>query len=998
MTLSVPWNELPEVCVKCKLYQGCKTPYISGSGAAKPDILFIGEAPGEDEDRQGKPFVGKSGQLLKDSIELVDLPMNKLRFTNVVRCRPPGNRTPTTAEIEYCSRFLTDEIAECKPKVVVLLGNTPLKALLKLNGIKSYQGQGAIESDGMKFVPAYHPSFILRQKSASIKEDWIRSFKDIIIALEGDDASEEAADAHYEYLYPMSIEDLLAMKNELLADPNELIACDIESVSIDIARPDNKIITIAFANSNKAWSFPVDHKESWWDDVERGWVHHVIDEVLSKGRIINHNIKFDCKMIRHFLGIDFVPTGDTIQLSRLVSPDALEHGLKRLAGIHLGMFDYDEQLQRYVAEHADCDYDRGGNYGNIPLEVLLPYGGKDVSATRMLHDKLYVQLTPKQCDLYDQMLVKADYAIGCIEENGIKVDYSLVQRYLNVYQTIMATRYMPAMLEDDSVKLWQHAQQLYVKLETAKLITKEKIGKKYVCTLRYSATDEYTFNKDEWHEFYLLNRKKLDTLDIDYQLKRKIPVVEFNPNSSHQVSPIIYIYKKLVKNKADIARTDTGGYSVGRPVLKEVVYDMNEEGRSDKFMDDYMNWKLLSSITSKTFKSMLSNDSDWHSYDGRVRSTYTIGGAKTGRSSSAQPNLQNIPAIEKEPGTVLQFLPAKNAFTHTFPGGGLAMLDYSGMELRVMCSIANILGMINVFNRKGDVHKYTSSLIYRKPEDQITKFERYRGKWCNWSLLYLGNWWTLVRLYRINGVTEDEAKRVAALYFEAFPELPEYHKTIEKFLLANGYVESVFGRILPLPQIHDSNESVRNEALRTAVNFPIQGVASDTLMVALAIIAQKMRGKGYRSMFVNTVHDSLVIDYHPDERDEIVKLSMDVMENVVDYAAEYMPGIDFSWLKVPLVADVDYGTHYGSYGFYQPTTCECGSEMFMVDDTHKGLYNDKEDLILKYECPNCDGELVKPFKPLLYNNSHPAALHVRNKWHQVLYNNNYQGPRMPRVL
>lgn len=1008
-------------CLKCKLYQqGCKTYKMPGSGSEEPEIIFVGEAPGYNEDETGTPFVGQAGQLLRESLQELNLPLDKIRFTNAVRCRPPNNRTPTAAEVKACMPFLTEELTHYQPRVVVLLGNTPLKAVLGLNGISSYQGQGAIERDGVKYVPAYHPSFILRQGgSAAAMEDWLRSMGDIINAYEGTEAV-QAADAHYDYIIPMSVDELLAMRDELLANPDELIACDVEGISIRLDLPGNKIISIAFANSTKAWTFPVDHKESWWNAEERAWVQAIITDVLTgttstvmpdglggyrlrtvaepthQPKIINHNMKFDCKIIRHLLGIDFVPSGDTIQLSRLVNPDALEHGLKRLAGIHLGMFDYDDELNQYVAAHPECDYKRGGNYGNIPLDVLLPYGGKDVSATRMLHDKLYAELTPLQCALYDQMLILADYAIGRIEQNGFRIDYDLVKRYMNVYQSIMATNYMPAMLDDPHVQMWMRAQNLYNKLEMAGLLTKEKVGKRYRCALSYGG-NVYHFDKADWHEFYVLNQQRLDTLDVDYQFKRKLPKVEFNPNSGQQVAPIIYTYKKLVRDPSKIVRTDSGGMSVKRTVLKEVVYDMNGEGRSDPFMDHYMNWKLLSSIVSKTFKSMLNNDSDWHSYDGRVRSTYTIGGAMTGRTSSAEPNLQNIPAIEKEPGTVLQYLPAKNAFTFTFPGGGLAMLDYSGMELRVICSIAGIQGMIDVFNRKGDVHKYTSSLIYRKPESEITKFERYRGKWCNWSLLYLGNWWTLVRLYRINGVTEDEAKRVAALYFEAFPELPRYHKTIEQLLLQNGYVESAFGRRLSLPAIYDSNEAVRGDALRTAVNFPIQGVASDTLMVALAIITQIMRGKNFRSMFVNTVHDSLVIDYHPEELDYVVKLSMEVMENVVDYAAKWMPGLDFSWLKVPLVADVEYGTHYGSYGHYQPVMSSCGAEMLLIGDTAKKLIDDQEVMALTYECPSCDDIVVKPVKPLLYNNTHPTALYMREQWHRVIYNNDYVGPRKPRL-
>lgn len=968
---------VPEVCQQCKLYQqGCTTHLMSGQGSDHPDIIFIGEAPGRDEDERGTPFVGASGKLLRGTVE--GLGIENARYTNVVRCRPPDNRTPTPKEIAYCSDFLVDELAQHSPKVVVMLGNTPLKAVLGYNGISSFQGQIIIQ-DGVRYVPLYHPAYALRGGSVAIDE-WQASFSSVIDALHSN-GEYKAADVHYQYLYPMELDELGTMRDELLSKPDDLVACDIESINLDVAYPDNKIISIALANSKKAWSFPIHHKDSWWSEAECQYIiEDVLTPILTQCRIINHNIKFDCKMIRHFLGIDFVPYGDTIQLSRLVNPQALEHGLKRLAGVHLQMFDYDEELRQYVAEHPECDYGRGGNYGNVPLDVLLPYGGKDVSATVLLHNELHPQLTEKQRTLYDQMIIKADYAIGQIEENGFKLDYWIINRYLNVYKAIMEHVYMPKINNDPDVQLYLDAKDMYDRLKSAKILTERKDGKIIKCEIDWPDGTKRRCDKNDWQSVYVDYQDELQAIDVP-QSKRK---PEFNPGSSHQIWPVLFTHKGLKPASGEIVKTDSGTPSTKRDVLKEIVYDLE---KPNQFLSDYMDWKLLFSISNKTFKSMLDPNKDWYSADGRVRSTYTIGGAKTGRTSSTQPNLQNIPAIEKEPGTVLQYLPAKNCFTHTFPGGGLAMIDYSGMELRVMSSIAGITGMIDVFNRAGDVHRYVSSLIYKIPEEEITKFQRYRGKWCNWSLLYMGGWWTLYRLYRINGLTEAEAKRVATLYYDVFPQLPEYHKDVEKFLKEHGYVESAFGRKLSLPGFTSEKEYERSDALRTAVNFPIQGLASDVLMVALGITAQLMRGKGYQSMFVNTVHDSLVIDYHPDERDEIVKLTTDVMENVVDYAAEYMPGLDFTWLQVPLKADVDYGTHYGSYGFYQPPVCQCGGLLSYVADLGDTL---------DYHCHSCGVDTELKFKPLLLNNTHPDRLSVSSHLDEFILTNNYNGLRKPR--
>lgn len=907
---------LGDSCLKCGLYQGCKSPFMSGFGSDKPDIIFVGEGPGEKEDDQGQPFVGLSGKFLKESIQSVGIPMNSVRFTNTVRCRPPDNKTPTNTQIKCCAPYLVNELGAYQPKVVVLLGNTPLKSVLGLNGISAYQGTGYIERDGVKYVAAYHPAYILRQGSTSTQQDWVRSFGDILAALEG--IAVERGDDNYQQIYPMTMYEVRDMKDELLANPDDLVACDIEGVNKRLTYPDNKIISIAFANSHKAWSFPIDHDQAWWTLEERGWIIGYIKQVLTQCKVINHLAKFDCKHIRHFLDIDFEPVGDTIQLSRLVNADALEHGLKRLAGIHVGMLDYDDELAEYVAIHPECDYKRGGNYGNIPLEILLPYGNLDVIATRKLHDKLYPLLSEKQRILYHEMIMPADYALGLIEEAGFKLDYKIVNRYLAIYESIL-DGYHAELVKDPHV----------IKYIQQRLVDAPK------------------------------NRKG--------EAKFK-----FNPNSSFQVADVLY----GLKGYEPPAYTKTGKPSVKRDLLKEVVYDNQLAGKHDIFLENYMNWKLISSILSKTFRAILSSGSDWYSEDGRTRSTYTMGGAKTGRTASAEPPLQNIPTIEKEPGTVLQYLPVKNVFTYTYPGGGLMLVDFSGMELRVISSIAEVMEMIKVFNRGGDVHRHTSSLIYRKPEELITKFERYRGKWCNWSLLYMGSWWTLYRLYRINGLTEDEAKRLVKMYYDAYPELKVYHSETIRFIQRHGYAESVFGRRLALPNINSSNQSEAADAQRTGVNMPIQGVASDVLQAALAILTRFMKERKCKSMVVNTVHDSLALDYHPDERVWLEHTVVDVMENIAGYAKDFMPGLDFSWLKVPLKADVDYGSHYGVHGVYEQQLCGTCNSVMMLDGSYQ-LTSAGD--VIEYDCAACGDSKLVEFDPLQLNEDSFRASSVSHK-------------------
>ncbi|MCF7792190.1 MAG: uracil-DNA glycosylase [Victivallales bacterium] len=147
-------------CKECKLCN-TRTHVVFGEGTPSADIMFIGEAPGQEEDRQGKPFVGKSGQLLTKMIQAMGYSREDVYIANIIKCRPPYNRNPSPEEAKCCLIFLNRQIELIKPKVIVLLGAVPLHVLLGLNGITRIHGQWK-EYNGIKTMPTFHPAFLLR--------------------------------------------------------------------------------------------------------------------------------------------------------------------------------------------------------------------------------------------------------------------------------------------------------------------------------------------------------------------------------------------------------------------------------------------------------------------------------------------------------------------------------------------------------------------------------------------------------------------------------------------------------------------------------------------------------------------------------------------------------------------------------------------------------------------------------------------------------------------
>ncbi|MFY9621577.1 MAG: uracil-DNA glycosylase [Pyrinomonadaceae bacterium] len=169
-TLEDIWRDIGGDCARCALCAG-RTQVVNTHGNPKARLMFVGEAPGADEDAQGKPFVGRAGQLLTKMIEAMGLKREEVIIGNVNRCRPPGNRQPTLEEAAICRPFLFREIAAVRPEVIVVMGNTALRNLLEVKaGISSVRGQFR-DYQGIKVMPTFHPAYLLRDPSKK-RETW----------------------------------------------------------------------------------------------------------------------------------------------------------------------------------------------------------------------------------------------------------------------------------------------------------------------------------------------------------------------------------------------------------------------------------------------------------------------------------------------------------------------------------------------------------------------------------------------------------------------------------------------------------------------------------------------------------------------------------------------------------------------------------------------------------------------------------------------------------
>ena len=160
-------NEVVKQCKKCKLCQN-RINTVFGRGNPNADIMFIGEGPGAEEDKMGEPFVGKAGKLMSCALQGLGISEDEIYITNIVKCRPPGNRNPEPEEAEACLDYLRKQVMFIKPKKIVLLGNVALKNILdKSMGITAMRGK-CVEKSGILYYPTFHPAALLRDERKKI--------------------------------------------------------------------------------------------------------------------------------------------------------------------------------------------------------------------------------------------------------------------------------------------------------------------------------------------------------------------------------------------------------------------------------------------------------------------------------------------------------------------------------------------------------------------------------------------------------------------------------------------------------------------------------------------------------------------------------------------------------------------------------------------------------------------------------------------------------------
>jgi DNA polymerase-1 len=379
-----------------------------------------------------------------------------------------------------------------------------------------------------------------------------------------------------------------------------------------------------------------------------------------------------------------------------------------------------------------------------------------------------------------------------------------------------------------------------------------------------------------------LDTKALDEVRLTFnermlQLEKEIYELagqEFNISSPRQVGDILFGKLQIIEKAK---KTKTGQYQTSEEVLQQLS---SKHPIVEKILT-YRGLKKLIGTYVDALPKLINPRT------GHIHTSFNQCVTTTGRLSSSDPNLQNIP-VRGEDGKEIRktIIPEE--------GQEFFSADYSQIELRVMASMSGDENMIEAFTSDADIHAATSAKIFHKPIEEVTKDERAKAKRANFGIIY---GISVFGLAQNMGIDRAEAKALIDGYFETFPGVQQFMEDSKKRVAEKGYAETLYHRRRYLPDINSHNGTVRAVAERNAINAPIQGTAADIIKIAMIRIYERFKKENIRSKMILQVHDELNISVLPEEKFHVKQIVLEEMQNAAT-------------LRVPLIADCGWGSNW----------------------------------------------------------------------------------------
>lgn len=532
------------------------------------------------------------------------------------------------------------------------------------------------------------------------------------------------------------------------------------------------------------------------------------------------------------------------------------------------------------------DIDGGNfNYDWVPLELMHPYASGDTDACRRLYcdivEKLEFQDRPKAMQLLKVDYPRLNRTLARIESNGLYADLDYMAKNDKAYEKELRD------IETNLREFWA---------------VKEFEEERY--NVYQMALEEHEKKPSE-----------RDKETHQYRAKYTDGGWKFNPGSGEHIAYVVYnilsftlpydqnYIKKTSFDKLKEPDITWKDYKTDTKSLKYISTEaeMSEDVR--EFIDLLLYYASIrtkrNSFTKKLPKMINKNTKTLH---GSFSATTTT----TSRLASSNPNLQNIVSHTSDVNKFDYAHPIKRSFVSRFDNGVILQADYSALELRVTGLMTGDKEMTRVFLEGGDLHKNTASLVFNKPEDKITDEERKKAKTVSFSLLYGDVPFSFASK---NNMSVEEAEELFDNYYKNKPAVGNSIKETHAFVEQHGYVEAPHGFRTFIENAKSNDKKTRNRALRQSFNARIQGGGAWFTSTAITYIDDFIQSRNMKSKIIATVHDSIVVDAHPDEVKVMAKVVLHCMENLpFDFL---MVAYEGETIRYPITADMEIGTSYG---------------------------------------------------------------------------------------
>lgn len=790
-------------CTACELSRNplLKTNCMSGTGSVKPKYMFVGQAPGDEDDKLGSSFTGSNGRLLRDLLAASSIPSKDCFFTNCLKCALYKTSIKKT-QWKHCKEHFVEELKRIQPTVIVAMGSQAFSWLTGFQGAsKFYRRSLPCDLDNSYQVfPLRQPAQLFHCSSpveatnlrGLMIQDlhWLKNHVTKMLAA-GPNAK---SDVDYKAITtPEAVDELF---REL--EPHDPLSCDIETSSLfpDAAE---RIVAIGFSWGPKIGrALPLFARGAvtanvWPDGYVENELYPRIRSLLSRKEVFGHNfIQFDQKWLRNKIGIKNCIINYDTQFAHYAIDE--EQGTHDLEQVSLVYTDMQPWKREFTVEDTDA---------------LCKYLCKDVDATFRVKLALDKLLTDGERWLLKELMIPLAKEFFEVEYEGITVS----EKNLDLLDA------------------------------------------------------EFT------REISLARNILLDEPGVRaFQIDRNTP---FNPDSPKHVLIVMRDYLKL----AQVKKTDGGEYSTDKEALSH--------HKNSSFVASLLKLRQLSKLQGTYCAQIRRN-----LRNGRVHTSYKVHGTVTGRPSSSVPNLMNIP---KE-STVEKVISDGKAIKKLFvpdPGHIFLQGDYSQAELRVLASISGDRELSGIFLRGEDAHTSTAASVYGITISQVVKAQRDKAKSINFGIPYGMSEESLIEKFVAEGSTRQDGEDFLAKHKRMFSGVWKYMDDEERDVRTRRKQTTALGR-------SRRYNDVDRRAIRQAYNYKIQSMASDLTLLSLIRIAKAIRMLSIEARTILTVYDSIAWSVHPRDFWRLASLVEHIMSS-----------INFPWLKVPMVVDLEAGWNWG---------------------------------------------------------------------------------------